>query len=61
MIERHDVELLSDIACKIDELKNLFTEPEHRRLLTRAVGDIHRVAVEADAANGYGLYQGEKA
>lgn len=56
MIERNDVELIAEMACRLDEMKNLFPEPAWRERLARAVDDMHEVAVQADAAHGFDLY-----
>ncbi|MGE5621487.1 MAG: hypothetical protein ACM3VY_00525 [Candidatus Bathyarchaeota archaeon] len=57
IVNRADVERLSDLACQIDDLKNFFDEAQ-RQVLARVVDDLHQVAVEADAAHGFGFYAG---
>lgn len=61
MIKRHDVELLAEMACRIDDLKNRFPERGHQIFLARAVADLHYVAGKIDAQYRLGLYEGEAA
>lgn len=47
---------MSDLVCDIDYLKNSIVDAAQRERIERAVAEIHAVASEVDASNGFGLY-----
>ena len=50
------VALLADFACRLDTLKNEFSDPIDKAALREAVQLMHDVALSHDDAGSYGVY-----